>query len=399
MRKFSKNGKCGIWIAAAAVFLCSLGAGVAETEAADTDEFSKAADHLVTVWKDYLRTKEGMYASQRWASGYAEAYLDSGDWQDLVKARSACIASARYLEDLCMAEDNLTAEEYAALALGGVDAAYQSEEFQSLTGDIETAHTFVRGTLLEHLEEGVFFENDMDVLKEELACKKDEIMLTSRYDCLTTNYLFLQLGEKEQWDSLTEDYPVLFGEASEWIDEEEDVSEAAEDVFAEMDSLTYRMDGIEAILDAAEYDQEQIEQSGDLDLLRSQLHEMTNVPDLLPVPVWYNSQPDVSGYISYYRTEDGEMIYPQSGDNLDEIPYETYGVYMQVKDVSREDLVSYLETAGEAAELVRQEEDNEWLIKMPDYAVNMEWENNTVTITFLREDITFAPSWYIALSE
>lgn len=397
MHSFLKNRKWKIWVLTAV--LCVFGMGILKTEAAAaSDEFTEAADHFLTVWENYLQTAESMYASQKWAFAYVDAYLNSKDWEDLEKARTACIASSRYLADLSMPEDNLSAEEYTALASGGVDTAYPSEEFQSFPLEIQKTHITMRETVLEYLEANIFWEKDVEVLKKELAYTEDDSMYMNRYICFMTNYMLLQLGEEERWDSMPEKYPVLFGECSEWIDKEEDVMKEAEAVINEIENHEYRRDEIRAMLDAEAYDWEQIDQNNDLETLQSQLHRMTGLPALLPMPVWYDPQPDVTGYISYYRTKDGEMIYPQSGDDLGGIQHESSGVYMQVQGVSRDDLVSYLEMAEDAAEMISQEEEDEWLIKMPDYAVNMEWEEDMVTITFLGEDAAFAPSWYINLN-
>ena len=50
----------------------------------------------------------------------------------LAKARTACIASARYLSELSMTEDDLPEEEYLILAEMGIDTGYQSVEFASV---------------------------------------------------------------------------------------------------------------------------------------------------------------------------------------------------------------------------------------------------------------------------
>lgn len=397
MHSFFKISIWKIWILTAV--LCTFGMEILKVEtAAASDKLSEATDHLVTVLENYLQTAESMYASQRWAFAYVDAYLNSKDWKDLEKARMACIVSSRYLADLSMPDDDLTAEEYTTLASGGVDTAYLSEEFQTLPLEIREVHIKMREIVLEYLEENIFWEKDVEILKEELVYAEDDSMYMSRYICFMVNYMLLQLGKEERWDSMAEKYPVLFRECSEWIDKEEDVMKSADSMINEIEKQEYRRDKIRAMLDAKEYDWNRIDQNNDLEMLKLQMHQMTSLPTLLPLPVWYDSQPDVTGYISYYITEDGDVIYPQSGDDLDGSRHESFGIYMQIQGVSKDDVVSYLETAKDAAELISQEEETEWFIKMPDYAVNMKWEDDMVTITFKGEDVTFAPSWYIDLN-
>lgn len=101
-------------------------------EESDGADIEQAVQHLLTVWSDHLDILEKMYASELWALDYVEAYLESGDWKDLVRARTACIASARYLSELSMTEEDLSEEEYLVLAERGIDTGYQSVEFASV---------------------------------------------------------------------------------------------------------------------------------------------------------------------------------------------------------------------------------------------------------------------------
>ena len=104
----------------------------------------QAVQHLLEVWSDYLQTLDQMYASQLWAMDYVDAYLESGSWEDLGKARTACITSAGSLEELAMTEEDLTEEEYLTLAEAGIDAEYQSLAFSGLPDELDDAHLVIR---------------------------------------------------------------------------------------------------------------------------------------------------------------------------------------------------------------------------------------------------------------
>lgn len=115
--------------------------------------------------------------------------------------------------------------------------------------------------------------------------------------------------------------------------------------------------------------------------------------ELLPLPSWYS--PETTGYLSVILAEDGSVTYPESGDNLADA---NYGIYIQVEGVSEEDIDAYMELAENYAEYTWKEEDRAaWYIMMTDYHVKIDWEDNTATILFNGEDITFAPVWYIRL--
>lgn len=44
-----------------------------------------------------------------------------------------------------------------------------------------------------------------------------------------------------------------------------------------------------------------------------------------------------------------------------------------------------------------KEEEDVWQIIMPGYEVQVEWEDQVVTVIFYREDVTFAPEWYLSM--
>ena len=52
--------------------------------ACSNSEKEQALEHLLKVWSDYLQVQEDMYTSELWALDYAEKFLDTGDWGDLV---------------------------------------------------------------------------------------------------------------------------------------------------------------------------------------------------------------------------------------------------------------------------------------------------------------------------
>ena len=98
----------------------------------DNEQAEEAREHLMRVWSDYLRVQEELYASELWALDYVETYLDTGDWDDLARARTACIASVQLIAELSMTEEDLSDEEYVVLAENGADTAFLSGEFEAV---------------------------------------------------------------------------------------------------------------------------------------------------------------------------------------------------------------------------------------------------------------------------
>lgn len=380
-----------ILIAAALIVLPAAGCGTAK----NSSQKKQAAQHLLTVWSDHMDVLENMFASELWALYYVDAYLESGDWNDLAKARTACTAAARYLTELSMTEDDLTEEEYLILSKAGIDTSYQTVEFSSVPSFVEEAHNVIRNHLLEGLEYDIYYENSTDILKDQTLTERDSISVMSQYVCIETNYLLLTLGDdtvsKPYWSSMKENYPVLSSEQMEWCEIETELEAAADTCLDKYEAIVLQQSELVSKAEAALYQMTQIIENDSPDTLLSSAHAMSNVPDLLPCPTWYN--PHTSGYLSVIIDEDGSVAYPESGDELGDA---RYGVYIQAENVSEEDIAAYMETAKNyALEVWKSEDSGSWYIHMPDYNVKIDCENDTATILFIGEDVTFAPVWYI----
>lgn len=359
---------------------------------AGTDTES-AVEHLMNVWSDYLSALDRMYASELWALDYVDAYLESGDWDDLAKARTACIASAGYLTELSMSVEDLSEEEYLILTDAGIDTGYQTLEFSGFEDVKELGHSVIRDRLLEGLECDVFFEKSVKLLKEEVSLQKDYIDCMCREICYETNYLLYTIRDYadvvEYWSAIQEMYPALSAGRSEWLETEPELNNALDACLDEYDEILMTQSDLISRMEADLYQMTQLVQNKNIDALKASAYHMSNVPSLLPLPQWY--APESTGYLGYTLSDDGGISYPESGEELTDADG---GVYMMIEEVSREDVEEYIEIAEDYASAVEQD-GTEWYITMPGYSVKIEWENDTVTILFSGEDITFAPSWYI----
>ena len=206
--------------------------GNSEGMPAGDSDVEQAVQHLLTVWSDHLDVLENTYASELWALDYVEVYLESGDWKDLVKARTACIASARYLSELSMTEEDLSEEEYLILAEKGIDTGYQSAEFASVPVFAEEAHNIIRNQLLVGLEGDIYLENSIRALRERVSAERESISVLCQYICVETNYLLLTLGDDARsepyWSAMKENYPALASGQAQWCADEKDLEAAAD---------------------------------------------------------------------------------------------------------------------------------------------------------------------------
>ena len=365
-------------------------AGDAQADAGD------AAAHLLTVWSDFLRVVDAAYASELWALDYVDAFLESGDWKDLEKARAACIASARYLTELSMKEEDVSQEEYLALAKAGIDAEYQSTEILSAPELVEEAHRSVRDNRLVKLEQSVFDRTSIRMMKEEGAVRREYISCMTGYYCGMTNYLLLTLGDADAaavyWHEMEGRYPALTQGRAGWAP---DKDAAATAVDAQLDRLEENVNRTVDLLSdssAQLYGLENSLAEGGVSQLAEAVFPMTNVPEMLPIPEWYN--PAEAGYISFIEEESGDILYPESGAPLLD---GTYGAYIQVPGVTADAIGDYVDAAAPYAQESWKADDGDvWYLVMSDYHVKLEAGEDGATLLFTGGGAAFAPIWYLS---
>lgn len=365
--------------------------------ACSNSEKEQALEHLLEVWSDYLQVQEEMYTSELWALDYAEKFLDTGDWGDLVKARTACIASARFLSELSMSEEDLSDEEYAALAKAGADTAFQSIEFESLSGKVDDQHTFVRSRVLEMLEGGVFLSKDIEFMQEAIALQKEYISYMCQYECLMTNYLLVTLDDEKNaaayWEMLPEKYPALCKEGLQWNDSETDLEKNANKCLDQVEEATLSQVELLAEMKADLHNMTAILEKGDVEKWMRSVFPMKNTPEFLPMPDWYD--PETARYLTFIKEEDGNIAYPESGDQLEDA---SYGVYLQIPEISSDEIDTYASLVQDIARNVWKQGDSDtWDIEMTDYNIRISLEEGTATLLFDGQDVTFVPVWYFGV--
>lgn len=365
--------------------------------ACSNPEKEQALDHLLEVWSDYLQVQEDMYTSELWALDYAEKFLDTGDWGDLVKARTACIASARFLSELSMSEEDLSDEEYAVLAKAGADTAFQSMEFESLSGKVDDEHTFVRNRVLEMLEGGVFLSKDIEFMQEAIALQKEYIAYMCQYECLVTNYLLVTLDDEKNaaayWEKLPEKYPVLCMEGLQWNDSETDLEKNANKCLDQVEETALSQVELLAEMKADLHNMTAILEKGDVEKWMRSAFPMKNTPEFLPMPDWYD--PETARYLTFIKEEDGDIVYPESGDQLEDA---SYGVYLQIPEISVDEVDLYAILIQDIARSIWKQSDADiWNIEMEDYNIRISLEEGAATLLFDGQDVTFVPVWYFGV--
>lgn len=367
--------------------------------ACSDSEKDLASEHLLAVWTDYLQVQENMYTSELWALDYTEQFLDTGGWGDLVKARTACIASAQYLSGLSMSEEDLSDEEYAALAKAGADTSFQSIEFESLTGKVDDERTFVRKRILEMLEGGIFLSKDIEFMREAIALQKEYIAQMCQYECFATNYLLVTLDDKKAaagyWERLPEKYPTLCMERQQWNDNETDLEKMTSKCLDQMEESTLNQVELLAEMQADLHNMTAVLKNEDIEKWMESAFIMTDTPEFLPRPDWY--EPETARYLSFIENDEN-ITYPESGDTLEDA---SFGTYLRIPDLSADEIDLYAAWIQEFAGDVWKESDSDgadvWGIEMADYSISIRLEEGTATLIFSGEDVTFVPLWYLGI--
>ncbi len=106
---------------------------------------------------------------------------------------------------------------------------------------MKDTHREVRDIVLESLENGIFQESSIEILRETVSLSQESIAVVCRYCCNEANYLLLTLAEYidtgKSWEAMRESYPTLFAEDMQWLASEDEVMAAAEqnlDAYEEM---------------------------------------------------------------------------------------------------------------------------------------------------------------------
>ena len=138
------------------------------------------------------------------------------------------------------------------------------------------------------------------------------------YYCGMTNYLLLTLGDADAaaayWREMDGRYPTLTQGRSGWAP---DKDAAAAAVDAQLDRLEENVNRTVDLLSdssAQLYGLENSLAEGGISQLAEEVFPMTNMPEMLPIPEWYN--PAEAGYISFIEGESGSILYPESGAPL-----------------------------------------------------------------------------------
>lgn len=340
---------------------------------------NKAA--LREQWAFCLKFSDWTCSKMLWAFGYAEAYAEENSWDHLLKARAACSAAKLSLEQVQLEGPELTQEQYLLLMKRGIEAEVVLNQFDQLETVRQQNLTTLR-CLEALLTEDVYLAPTAKKLSDWVENCTRTLELESQYLCLATNYLYLQMGDR-QWGELPEQYPVLFSSCGSWSRDSEQLQT---DCGLVLDAIGERLSGSAMYTGISKYTLTLVQEAQQAQELSEHLQPISGVPAYFPEPSWLWE--DVSYSYLFLDPDTQEKRMPKTGEALTQAPE---ACYIQYEGVSLEQVQDY-EQLLNALNIVNlgqwDEEDQTYSIiaKIGESIMMAEWSQEK-TLLYLKNPI------------
>ena len=244
----------------------------------DREQLREDKATLREQWAYCLRVSDWIYEKMLWAFGYADAYAKENTWDNLLKARAACGAAKLSLERVELQEPELTQEQYLLLMEQGIEAEAVLSQFDQL--EVARQQNLITLTCLEALlMEDVYLAPTAKKLSDWVETCTQTLKLECQYLCLTTNYLFLQMGD-QQWGKVPEQYSVIFSSCGSWSNDSEQLQAEGASI---LDEIEAQLDGSVMYVGFSEYSLTLVQEA---QALSEHLQLISGVPAYFPQPSW-----------------------------------------------------------------------------------------------------------------
>ncbi len=341
-----------------------------------------AKDHMLAYWTEYLSLQEQRVSAENAVYTRIEAFGKSNDWEDLTKARKACMKAICILEELGQESDMLTGQldsEAGGLSGEGIDFLPFIDEMKNASGKMKEDYELMQLYLNVLEGESPFLWTHASVLGSTAVNGQFRTEKISNYTCMLTNRLLLSLAQPDTstafWNIMPSLFPNMCEMRWDWYDTEEEFSEWIE-LFSHPSKFPPQEElGLLGILKDSRYDLPANEH----------INTLTSTPILLPTPAWYD--PDKADFMTELEISFAAQSLP-----LEEMPKASC---FMIKEISKSDVEQYVEEASPYAMDVRDTEENMWDLIMDGYMLSIEWKDDTAMLTFRNEDNTFAPKWFL----
>ncbi len=386
------------WAALVAASLLLAISARALADAAQTQDALR--DRLLSDCFDYVYAQEMIYGDVLWAIGYFEEYDRTRTWEALQKARAAASAAREDIALRKLPPSQMTADDYHALLLEGVDASY----VEYAQDDFEASRTTMQnGALLmmTHLAHAVFEGNGWETSVSNAAQTRAIAQAWQQYCAWSVDWLLLELDDEERARSFGEQLelhcPTIvsmrMGDGATQDDLEAAVGQLLDGVEEALRTQSAETEGqvradFELFADALE--------SGDVTKGIGEIIDIDGLPLILPYPTWYGNLSDQRFYYSWTRA-DGTSRYARAREDIDSAPD---GCAIVTPGVLREALEAYAALlASRGVECLSRKEEDGVLTLLYSCAGSQfafMLDGDTLTTYMLEAPVLYAPTWYIA---
>ena len=297
--------------------------------------YSEAKEELLNNWTTLLDSMETMYSQVHLVLDYAESFATNNTWDNLQKARSACSTIKINLNKLPIPEFTLTDKQKKLLKENGVDVDVVEYEYKDFTTELNLQlDTFA--TLEATLQNDVFFSSNVSVLDDWITANRNLLIDTSKYFCLLTNQLLLQLEETEFWEQIPEKYPHMAMGYTTW---NEDSISLKQNATLVLDRYESRFIEMEKILGTSTYTLLLVEeaiQNGNLEHLINEMHTISEISTYCPEPEWFSENTAYYYLITDSKTKEKRMI--QTKEEFTQTPS---GCLIETPNVTKQEVEDY----------------------------------------------------------
>lgn len=341
-----------------------------------------AKDHMLGYWAEYLSLAEQRVSAESAAYTQIEAFSKSNDWEELAKARKACVKAICSLEELGQESDMLTerlASEPGSTSVDGIDFSPFIDEMKNASGRMKEDRELMQLYLNVLEGESPFLWTHAGVLGSTAVNGQIRTEKISGYTCMLTNRFLLSLAQPDTsaafWSIMPSLFPNLCEMRWDWYDTEEELSEWI-GLFSPPAKFPPQAElGLLGILKDSRHDLPESEH----------INTLTSMPVLLPTPAWYD--PDKADYMTEL-----EIAFAAQSLPPEEMPKASC---FTIEGISKSDVEQYVAEASAYAVDVRDAGEGNWDLIMDGYMLSIEWRDDTAELTFRHEDNTFAPAWFL----
>lgn len=375
---------------AVAVLVCLGGCAAQNTQKSQSimiqkSELELTKEKLLNECFELMEVNEQLYSGIFRSLDYTDDFVDTSNWDSLLKARASASAALVSIRQLELPVFDLTSEEMDLLEEADIEGNDVQREFEALEG-VRINKENTAALFCYTLEDDVFMKASVeDALPAMADFYRDYFILEYRYMCLFANYVLIQLEAEDTWHMWTARLPYMAACADDWYEKTADVEKATDSVLDEMQALQTQMGSFLGISEfTLEIVQEALE-TGDMNALQREINAIDGVPGYFPIPTWL---PDVVNLYLVSDSDTQEKRLVKAGEELNSVPSACYiscGAIMQ-EDVTAYE--AYLQQWGIETYATWNEERNTWqlLANSGSSTMMIEWTEDE-TLLYLTEPV------------